>query len=110
MKATRKHHYVPVFYQTHFANSNGLLWVYDRRAKTYKELHPRSICFENDLYSLRSKKGTPDRRVETQPLGFAPSCETCTFPAFSLELAADQYYHWGKIPALQVESFILKFV
>jgi hypothetical protein len=64
----RKHHYVPVFYQAHFANSKGLLWVYDRRLKTYKELHPRVICFQSDLYTLKRKDGPSERRVESQLL------------------------------------------
>jgi hypothetical protein len=52
-----KHHYVPVFYQKHFAASDGLLWVYDRTLKTCKQLHPLSICFEHDLYALNMPSG-----------------------------------------------------
>jgi hypothetical protein len=37
----RKHHYIPVFYQTHFTNPEGMLWVYDRLLHTYKELSPK---------------------------------------------------------------------
>lgn len=65
---TRKHHYVPVFYQTHFTNANGLLWVYDRYRETWKELHPSSICAQNDLYAFKTEKGTVDRRIETKIL------------------------------------------
>lgn len=65
MGESRKHHYVPVFYQKNFANSHGLLWVYDRRLKTYKELHPRSVCFEKDLYTLKRKNAPWERRVES---------------------------------------------
>jgi hypothetical protein len=61
----RKHHYVPVFYQRNFANSEGLLWVYDRRLKTYKELNPRVICFEKDLYAVKPEHGVRDRRLES---------------------------------------------
>lgn len=70
MGEARKHHYVPVFYQAHFANSKGLLWVYDRRLKTYKELHPRVICFQSDLYTLKRKDGPSERRIESQLLSF----------------------------------------
>ena len=49
-----KHHYVPVFYQKHFAASDGLLWVYDRKLKTCKQLYPLSICFQHDLYAFKT--------------------------------------------------------
>jgi len=65
MSESRKHHYVPVFYQKNFVNSHGLLWVYDRRLKTYKELHPLSICFEKDLYTLKRENAPWERRVES---------------------------------------------
>jgi hypothetical protein len=61
----RKHHYVPVFYQKKFTNDNGLLWVYDRQAHTYKELHPLSICFKKDLYSVKPEGKPVDTRIET---------------------------------------------
>jgi Protein of unknown function (DUF4238) len=64
----RKHHYVPVFYQQHFVNVHGALWLYDRRLKTYKELHPQSICFEKDLYALKPKGAPRKRDIETKIL------------------------------------------
>lgn len=60
-----KHHYVPVFYQKHFADSDGLLWVYDRKLKTTKQLHPLSICFQHDLYAFEMKNGALVQVVET---------------------------------------------
>jgi Protein of unknown function (DUF4238) len=66
----RKRHYVPVFYQKHFSNSKELLWVYDRREKTHKELHPLSVCFQSDMYTLKSKDAPWDRRVESKVLSF----------------------------------------
>lgn len=68
MSETRKHHYVPVFYQKHFTEANGLLWVYDRRRHAYQELHPRSICVEKDLYSIKLKDRPRDRHIETKYL------------------------------------------
>ncbi|HEV3481875.1 MAG TPA: DUF4238 domain-containing protein [Candidatus Acidoferrales bacterium] len=69
MSEPRKHHYVPVFYQKHFADSKGLFWVYDRRLKSYKQLPPTVVCFEKDLYALKPTDGGPrDRRVETKGL------------------------------------------
>ena len=61
----RKHHYVPVFYQLGFTELDGLFWVYDRRARTYKRLHPRVVCCEKDLYSIRPENAAADRRVES---------------------------------------------
>ena len=65
MSEPRKHHYVPVFYQKYFVNPHGLLWVYDRSLKTCKELHPKSVCFEKDFYTIRRKDAPWDRRIET---------------------------------------------
>ena len=67
-KDPRKHHYVPVFYQRNFANSKGLLWVYDRQSRTCKELHPSVICFEKDLYTVKHEKGPRDAQVESKVL------------------------------------------
>src|SRR5579864_9305005 len=65
MNKPRKHHYVPVFYQKNFSNSKGLLWVYDRQLRTLKQLHPKSVCFEKDLYTVKPKDAPWDRRIET---------------------------------------------
>jgi Protein of unknown function (DUF4238) len=66
MGETRKHHYVPVFYQSQFTNTNGLLFVYDRKRQVYQELHPRCVCHQSDLYATRPTDGRPrDRRIET---------------------------------------------
>jgi hypothetical protein len=70
MSEPRKHHYVPVFYQKHFTDSKGLLWVYDRRLRTYKRLHPKSVCFEKDLYTLKHKDGPWERRIESECLSY----------------------------------------
>src|ERR1700752_204600 len=64
----RKHHYVPVFYQQNFVNENGLLWLYDRKRKTYKELHPLVICFERDFYAVKPEDKARDVRIETKVL------------------------------------------
>ena len=70
MSEPRKHHYIPVFYQNQFANSKGLLWVYDRCLHTYKELAPRSVCFEKDLYALKQENAPRDRRIESLVLSY----------------------------------------
>jgi hypothetical protein len=67
-KEARKHHYVPVFYQLNFASSGELLWVYDRQLRTYKELHPRVICFEKDLYAVKPENKPRDSQIESKVL------------------------------------------
>jgi Protein of unknown function (DUF4238) len=67
MKGPRLHHYVPVFYQKHFADEDSLLWVYDRKRGTYKHLHPLAICCQNHLYSFKTDTGM-DQRVEAEVL------------------------------------------
>jgi len=64
----RKHHYVPDFYQRKFTNENGLLWVYDRLKKTFKELPPRVICCEHDLYAVKPENKPRDMQVELNVL------------------------------------------
>jgi len=70
MGEPRKHHYIPVFYQNQFTNANGLLWTYDRCLHTYKELPPKSVCFEKDLYALKPKNAPRDRRIESLVLSY----------------------------------------
>lgn len=68
MGEARKHHYIPVFYQQHFTNDKGLLFVYDRKRRTYQELHPRSVCHQSDLYTIKPADAPRDRRIETNVL------------------------------------------
>ena len=70
VREPRKHHYIPVFYQNQFINAKGLLWVYDRCLHTYKELPPRSVCFEKDLYALKPENAPRDRRIESLILSY----------------------------------------
>lgn len=70
MSGPRKHHYVPVFYQKQFTNAKGLLWVYDRRLRTYKELAPTTLCHKKDLYALRPKNAPRDQRIESQLMSY----------------------------------------
>jgi hypothetical protein len=79
----KKHHYVPVFYQKYFANKKGLLWAYDRKLKTYKELPPRSLCCQTDLYALKPKGRPRDRRIETQYLSKVDGMSARTFADFA---------------------------
>jgi hypothetical protein len=85
----RKHHYVPVFYQNNFVNASGLLWVYDRDRRSYKELHPKVICVEKDLYTLKPKDAPWNRRVESLALAVVDGM--CASTVRQLEA--------GKLPA-----------
>jgi hypothetical protein len=79
----KKHHYVPVFYQRYFTNDKGLLWVYDRKLKTYKELPPPALCCQTDLYALKPRGRPRDRRIETQYLARVDGMSAKTFSGFS---------------------------
>jgi hypothetical protein len=61
-----KHHYVPVFYQKHFAASDGLLWVYDRLLKTCNPRHPLSTCCQHDLYAFKTEGCASNQIIETE--------------------------------------------
>jgi hypothetical protein len=51
----KRHHYVPVFYQKGFIETNERLWLYDRRTQRFSQTHPVNICCENDLYTVDPK-------------------------------------------------------
>jgi hypothetical protein len=61
----RRQHYVPAFYQGGFAETDGLIWLYDRRAQRYTRTSPRNICCEKDIYTI-DPEGIRDRRIEKQ--------------------------------------------
>lgn len=103
----RKHHYVPVFYQRTFVNENGLLWVYDRRRETYKELHPLVICFERDLYTVKPENKPPNMEVETKILHLVDSLGSWGIRDFRAgkpnteaeqQIAFFMAFQWTRIP------------
>ena len=64
----RRHHYLPQFDQLGFGEgADPRVWVYDRMTQRYFHAHPKSICFENELYTA-DPEGTADRRIESQVL------------------------------------------
>lgn len=102
MNDPRKHHYVPIVYQNNFVNAEGLLWVYDRKLQTYKELHPRKICCEKDLYSIRPEGKPKDQRLESDALaGMDGVCATAI-----RQIVAGV----GKLPARSTIEVIAQFV
>lgn len=108
-KDPRKHHYVPVFYQKNFTNDRGLLWVYDRAGRSYKELHPLSICFEKDLYTVKPEGRPPDMQVETKVLrlidylgsvGIRDFLANKPSRAAEQELAFFMAFQWARVPTM----------
>jgi len=108
-KDPRKHHYVPVFYQKNFTNDAGLLWVYDRARQTYKELHPLSVCFERDLYTVKPEGKPPDMQVETKVLRLVDSMGSAGIrdflsnkPSRSTEEAVAFFmaFQWTRVPIM----------
>jgi hypothetical protein len=70
----KKHHYIPQFYQRGFTAGNGLLWVYDRKLKTYKQLPPKTICCVEDFYSIKCDSAPQDRQIESTILSHIDGC------------------------------------
>jgi hypothetical protein len=108
-KDPRKHHYVPVFYQRNFTNDAGLLWVYDRVRQSYKELHPRSVCFKKDLYAVKPKGKPPDMQVETKLLRHIDSMGSAGIrdflsnkpsPNAEQEVAFFMAFQWTRVPTM----------
>ncbi len=108
-KDPRKHHYVPVFYQSNFVNEKGLLWVYDRTRQTYKELHPRVICFERDLYTVKPEGKPTDMTVEKKMLSMVDTAGfqgIRDFLAGKLSRAAEEEtaifmaFQWTRVPTV----------
>ena len=102
----RKHHYVPVFYQSNFLNENGLLWVYDRRQQTYKEIHPRVICFQRDFYAVEPEDKPRNMQVETKILSFVDGLGSRGIQVFQIgkpnseaekEIAFFMAFQWTRV-------------
>jgi hypothetical protein len=103
----RKHHYIPVFYQQNFVNESGLLWVYDRKQKTYKELHPRVICFERDFYAVKPEDKPRDMGIETKVLSLVDALGFRRIRDFQVgrpnrdaeqEVAFFMAFQWTRVP------------
>lgn len=108
-KDPRKHHYIPVFYQSNFTNEVGLLWVYDRRRGTYKELHPRVICFEKDLYAVKPENRPPDMQAESKILRVVDSLGSEGIRDFRIgkpnneaeqAVAFFMAFQWARVPTI----------
>lgn len=67
-KGPRRQHYIPVFYQAGFTDTDERLWMYARKTQEYIKAHPRVICCENELYTI-DPEGIRDRLIEERYLG-----------------------------------------
>lgn len=58
MSNSHRHHYIPKFLIKNFLDDEGLLWVYDKRKKTFSKKSPKSIFFEWDrnLFDIGGKQ------------------------------------------------------
>lgn len=52
MTEARLHHYVPQFYLRRFADSSGLLWLWDRNQDRAFQTRPGNVAAERDFYRL----------------------------------------------------------
>src|SRR6185437_92576 len=62
---SKRHHYVPEFYQKGFAKGEDRLWLYDRRTQRHSKAHPRNICCEKELYTI-DPQGNQSRQIESK--------------------------------------------
>lgn len=79
----RKHHYVPRFYQSGFADCDELLWVYDRKMMKYRRLHPKVVCCAQDFYAIKPEGAPLDSRVESEYLSKVDSTGATVIRALS---------------------------
>ncbi len=65
-KLSSRHHYIPQFLISGFANSDGLLYLYDKHKDKIlkKPRPPKSIFFENDRNTLDLSNTTKTSIIE----------------------------------------------
>jgi hypothetical protein len=89
-------------------NESGLLWVYDRKQKTYKELHPLVICFERDFYAVKPEDEPRHARIETEVLRWVDALGFQGIRDFRIgrpnrdadqEVAFFIAFQWTRVPA-----------
>lgn len=61
----KKHHRVPKSYLAQFTDCDGKLWVYDPGSGGPRSSLPVNEAVETDLYTVVSRDGTRDTRIET---------------------------------------------
>jgi hypothetical protein len=59
-KRSRQHHYLPVFYQSRFGDSQGLVWRFDLEERAGKRLHPTVSLVIGDFNTIQTDEGLSD--------------------------------------------------
>lgn len=63
MSEPKRHHYLPEFYLDFFCK-NGMLWVYDRQRKEYRQQTSKNTAVQNQYYSAFGPNGKKHTQVE----------------------------------------------
>ena len=68
MSKPKRHHYIPQMLSRRFADSGGILHVFDNRfpQKGIQKRTPKNLFVERDFYTQVDAKGTKDVSVETE--------------------------------------------
>src|SRR5947207_15973799 len=64
MKLSRRHHYLPQMYLRGFADSDKLVWVYDRKNNTFIHQGILKTAVKKDFYTVTDKSGKKTDAVE----------------------------------------------
>ncbi len=64
MSKSQRHHYLPQFYLKNFTDVKGLLWVFDRDAKEYRQQTPKNIAVQRDYYAVKDEQGEKNFKIE----------------------------------------------
>lgn len=65
MSRARRHHHTPQVYLRNFADSDGLLMVYNRLTQETRPIHTRHVAVETDLYTVEDADGNQTDVYET---------------------------------------------
>ncbi len=63
MSEPKRHHYLPEFYLEGFCR-DGLLWLYDREKREFRQQSPKNTAVQSYYYSLVDYEGAKDSGVE----------------------------------------------
>jgi len=66
-KRSKRHHYIPQFYQRLFLQSeDARIWVYDKKGGEPRDQYPVNTGVEKDLYTIPAQDGSPSDALETE--------------------------------------------
>src|SRR5579864_7459079 len=99
----------PFFIRAISRTRPGCFGFYDRQRGTYKELHPRVICFEKDLYAVKPENKPRDVQVESKVLGVVDILGSRGIRDFQIgrpnseaeqEIAFFMAFQWNRVPTI----------